>query len=62
MIKMIDGHLKSLEDKTTQVATAVKDMNDLLRKQQKDSFSIKGSGYEVGILFVKWLTFCRPLT
>ena len=61
MIKRIDGHVKSLEDKTTQVATAVKELNDLLRKQQKDSFSIKGSRYEVSRLFVKWLSLAFNL-
>ena len=47
MVKRIDGHVKILEEKTSQLATAVKELNDFLKKQNKDLFVIKGSKYEV---------------
>ena len=39
--------MKILEEKTSQLATAVKELNDFLKKQNKDLFVIKGSKYEV---------------
>lgn len=47
IVRRIDGRLKSLEEKTTVLASSMKELNDFIRKQQKDSFVIKGSQYEV---------------
>ena len=43
IVKRIDGRVRALEEKTTQLASVVKELNDFMRKQQKESFVIKGS-------------------
>ena len=51
-MKTIDGRLKSLEERTTKLATSVKELNDLMKKHCKDSFTIKGTKFEVSKLII----------
>ena len=46
-IKKVDHRMLVMEKKQDMLADALKDIKDLLNKIKKDSFSIKGSPFEV---------------
>lgn len=47
MLRSIHDRLGTLEEKHTRLTDAFKELNGIVRKQEKDSFSIKGSSFEV---------------
>lgn len=47
MLKSIHDKLGALEEKHMKLTDAFKELNGIVRKQEKDSFTIKGSSLEV---------------
>lgn len=47
LIQTMDTRLRAVEDRSHRVTTAVKELNDYIKKYCKSSFSVKGSQYEV---------------
>lgn len=46
-VERISGRLHSVEEKTSKILAAIKELNELTKKYCKSSFVIKGSQYEV---------------
>ena len=47
VVRAMDTKLRCVEDKTRSLTNTVKELNDYVKKYCKNSFSIKGSQYEV---------------
>ena len=43
--------LKAIEDKQLKLSDAIKELNDMIKKLSKESFTIKGTLHEVSHLF-----------
>ena len=46
-----DGRLRAIEDKQLKLSDAIKELNDIVKKLSKESFTIKGTPSEVIQLF-----------
>ena len=42
-----DGRLRAIEDKQLKLSDAIKELNDMVKKLSKESFTIKGTPCEV---------------
>ena len=47
MLRSIRDKLGALEERHMKLTDAFKELNCIVRKQEKDSFTIKGSAFEV---------------
>lgn len=52
VIKSMDYRLRSVEDKTQQLSSTLKELNDYMKKYCRKSFVVKGSKYEVSCAVV----------
>ena len=47
LVRTMDTRLRTVEDRSMRVATAIKELNEYMKKYCKSSFTVKGSHYEV---------------
>lgn len=52
MIRSVECRVKGLEDKTIKLTSVIRELNDLMKKHCKNSFTIRGSSFEVGYTHV----------
>ena len=51
LIRTMDARLRSVEDRSLRVTSAVKELNEYIKKYCKGTFTVKGSQYEVSASF-----------
>jgi uncharacterized coiled-coil protein SlyX len=49
LVRSMDGRLRNLETKTIKLTSVIKELNDVIKKHCKTSFTIKGTPLEVSI-------------
>ena len=48
-----DNRLKAMEEKQLKLSDAIKELHDTMKKMSKESFAIKGTPYEVSLIFLE---------
>lgn len=61
-IKHVDGRLRMIDDRTVKMSAVLKELQDMLKKHCKSTFTIKGSVFEAELKSKLAKLFCHSVT